>query len=126
MWWYEKINKVWSPRLHLLNLLKENDVFSEYPREWFVKIFDKLTWYYFSQELLDKNFALSECTSWKIWSDFMKITWYSRPKINSYIEKHWRIVYLSSWYYNFKNFRTFLNWHIKKWIENRWRKCKQK
>lgn len=54
----------------------------------------------------------------------MKITWYSRPKINAYIEKHWRIVYLAPGYYNLEEFTEFLKTHIKKHIEKRGRPTK--
>ena len=117
---YKVQNKVGSPRLHLLNILRENWVYSEFPKEWFIKVID-WAWYYFSQELLDNDFDFSKCIYWKIWNDFMEITWYSRPKINTYIEKHWRVVYLTEWYYNIEVFKTFLKTHIREQIEKRWR-----
>lgn len=122
---YETKNKVWSPRLHLLNLLRENWIYSEYPKEWYTKIIDE-SWYYFSEELLEKDFDFANSTFWKTSNEFMKITGYSRPKINTYIETHWRVVFLSAWYYDLESFRTFLqNEHIKEWVEKRWRPTKK-
>ncbi len=55
----------------------------------------------------------------------MNVTGYSRPKINTYIETHWRVVYLNAWYYDLEKFSTFLkNDHIKEFVEKRWRPSK--
>lgn len=122
---YKTYNKVGSPRLHLLNLLREKEIYSEFPKDWFTKVIDE-SGYYFSQELLDHNFDFTKCTYWKISKDFMTATWYSRPKINTYIEKHWRVVFLTEWYYNLELFYDFLrDEHIKEYIEKRWRPSKR-
>ncbi len=120
---YETENRVGSPRLHLQNILRENKIYSEFPKEWFVKIIEE-AWYYFSQELLEKQFDLANSICWKTSGEFMKITWYSRPKINAYIEKHGRIVYLAPGYYNLEEFTEFLKTHIKEHIEKRGRPAK--
>ncbi len=117
---YETENKVGSPRLQLLNVLKENEVYSEFPKEWFTKVLDE-SGYYFSEELVEKKFDLSSCMVGKTSERFMELTGYSRPKINAYIEKHGRVVYLEPGYYNFSKFSDFLQTHIKEQIEKRGR-----
>jgi len=117
---YKKINKVGSPRLHLLNLLREKNIYSEFEKKWFTKI-DIMYGYYFSQELLDNDFDFENSINWKTSKEFMETTWYSRPKINTYIEKHWRVLYLDKGYYDLEVFKEFLKWHIKMWIEKRGR-----
>ena len=121
---YKVENKVGSPRLHFMNKLKEQNIFSEFPKEWFTKISKEESWYYFVEELIEKNFNFENCVNWKTSWEFMELTWYSRPKINTYIEKHWRIVFLNVWFYDFKNLKTFLEDNMKEWIEKRGRPTK--
>lgn len=121
---YETENNVGSPRLHLLNILKENKIYSEFPKDNFTKIIDD-SGYYFSEELLEKNFDLENCIRGKTSWAFMIETGYSRPKINAYIEKHGRIVYLAPGYYDLQAFTEFLKTHIKEHIEKRGRPCKE-
>lgn len=120
---YETENKVGSPRIHLLNTLKEAEIFSEFPKEGFTRIIDEAG-YYFSEELLEKQFDLSQCTCGKTSAEFMEKTGYSRPKINAYIEKHGRVVFLAHGYYDFKALGEFLPTHIKEHIEKRGRPAK--
>jgi len=122
---YDKINEVWSPRLHLLNILRNGGIFSEFPKENFIQVTDN-TWYYFSEELLEKDFDFSLCITWKTSKDFMKISGYSRPKINTYIEQHWRIIYLNSWYYDIEKLKVFVQKNIKPFVEKRGRPIKNK
>lgn len=117
-------NKVGSPRLHFINKLKEQNIFSEFPKEWFTKISKEESWYYFVEELLEKDFDLWKCINAKTSWEFMNLTWYSRPKINTYIEKHWRIVYFEVWYYDLENLKTYLKDNMKEWIEKRGRPTK--
>ncbi len=121
---YQIDNKVGSPRLHLQNMLREAEVYSEYPKDGFVKIIEEAG-YYFSEELLEKNFDLENSVRGKTSGEFMQITGYSRPKINAYIEKHGRIVYLAPGYYDLEAFKEFLGTHIKEHIEKRGRPCKE-
>ena len=120
---YETINKVGSPRLHLLNTLRELWIFSEFPKDDYVQIIDN-AWYYFSEELLEKDFDLSLCVHGKTSKDFMEVSGYSRPKINTYIEKHGRVVYLTPWYYHMSQLRSFTEDNIKPFIEKRGRPTK--
>ncbi len=118
MTWYKVENSVGSPRLHLLNRLIEKWIYSEFEKEWSVQI-DNQYWYYFSQELIDKEFDFDNCINWKRSLDFMNLTWYSRPKINNYIEKNWRVVYLSIWYYNIELLKEFLISNMDEFVRNR-------
>jgi hypothetical protein len=121
---YEKINKVWSPRVYLLNILRENKIYSEFKKEWYINISENY-WYFFSQQLLDNDFNFEESINWKTSKEFMDATWYSRPKINCNIELHWRVLYLDRGYYNIELFKEFLKTHIQKFVEKRWRRKKE-
>ncbi len=46
----------------------------------------------------------------------MEKTGYSRPKINRYMEKHGRVVFLCPGYYDIGAFKAFLPTHIKEEI----------
>lgn len=117
---YETKNKVGSPRLQLLNMLKEAGIYSEFPQEGFVKLLDEQG-YYFSEELVLKEFKFSECEHGKTSGEFMERTGYSRPKINQYIEKHGRVCYIHPGYYDLEALGKFLTENIKEHIEKRGR-----
>jgi hypothetical protein len=118
---YKIENSIGSPRLHFMNKLKENNIYSEFPKEWFKQVLKDEGWYYFVEELIEKDFKFKDCINPKTSWEFMKLTWYSRPKINTYIEKHWRIVFLNVWYYDLENLKTYLKDNMKEWIEKRGR-----
>lgn len=121
---YKEIEKVGSPRIHLLNTLKANDIFSEFPKEGFTRVVDEV-WYYFSEELLEKEFQFSECTHGKTSGVFKDLTGYSRPRINTYIEKYLKIFYFSEGYYDLRELKLFIQENMKDFIEKRWRPTKK-
>ncbi|MDD3302259.1 MAG: hypothetical protein PHN31_01790 [Candidatus Gracilibacteria bacterium] len=115
---YKVENSVGSPRLHLLNRLIEKGIYSEFEKEGSVQI-DNQYGYYFSQELIDKEFDFDNCINGKRSLDFMNLTGYSRPKINNYIEKNGRVVYLSIGYYNIELLKEFLISNMDEFVRNR-------
>ena len=118
--WYEVLNKVKSPRVHLTNKLREAWIYSEFKKEWFTDISEN-KWYYFSQELIEKNFNFEKCTYWELAKDFMDVTGFSRPKINSYIERHWKVFYFESGFYDLQALVWFIKENQTKYVERRWR-----
>ncbi len=121
---YIQVKKTGSPRVNLVNMLKANDIYSEFPRDWFTKIIDE-AWYYFSEELLQRDFNLWLCTYWKTSWDFKDVTWYSRPKINTYLDKYRKVFFFTEGYYNIPKLREFIVSNMKEFIERRWRPSKK-
>ena len=112
--WYDRVNRVWSPRLHIINLMRTTWVISDYPRdENWIQVNDENKWYYFSEEIINKESDLSRCVTRQTGDEFSVLCWYSRPKINQHIERYMRIVYIIPWYYNKELLVNFLKDNIK-------------
>lgn len=122
---YDIKNTIWSPRLFLLWKLKELNIFSEW-RKWenFSEVSKEDIWYYFTEEICENNFDLKNSTKWTTSEEFMKKSWFSRPKINQYIEKYWKVIFLEQWFYDFEKLKKFLIENKKEFTETRWRKKK--